>query len=79
MRPVDLYYRSVTRSAGQHSGLDAECVRLGGVYVEALETLHSHLLTLRFDAEIDVLLQATERYLTLVRKELDSSRSTELA
>ena len=65
----DLYYRSLTIESRCDGGISEECAALGEDYERALENLRSHLLTLQFNGEVDDLLQATERYLSFIRKD----------
>ena len=66
----DQYYYHQTIAARSPNGLDAAYADLARSYVEALEALRAHLLTLERSFDNDHAIELTENFLLLVRKDL---------
>ena len=66
----DQYYYHQTIAVRSPNGLDAAYADLARSYVEALEALRAHLLTLERSFDNDHAIELTENFLLLVRKDL---------
>ena len=74
----DKYYRCVTNAALSKGGFNDECIQSGRAYLAALETLREHLLKLEKGDEGDTLLENTDRYILLIRTDLNASGPLDL-
>ena len=66
----DEYYRCLATISRSETGVDPECINLANAYIQALETLRSHLSTLQYDPDVAVLMHTTDGHIRLVHGDL---------
>ena len=67
----DEYYRYLESNCQSETVENDECIERAKTYMQALETLRSHLLTLDFDdPHVAGLIQTTEGHISLVQTDL---------